>query len=206
ATNNKRKKLHYCSADPSQAIQSLAIEKGSGAKRRSEPNPTTLLGCILVLDGSLIFACRDQMFNKPTDMGRWVTGCYQPTSSDNRKARRAAIPVLRKLTPSLLRTRLRSRDAPSRLSANMPAMAAAAHNPDELLGSRPVTTHTTVTSDAATTPAAVPATLIPPSVPAGTCSQVVIRFAFALIACPYSLETVSAAASASAAAHAKRKT
>ena len=40
ATNNKRKKLHYSSADPSQAIQSLAIEKGSGGKRRSEPNPT----------------------------------------------------------------------------------------------------------------------------------------------------------------------
>jgi hypothetical protein len=39
-TNNKRKKLHYSSADPSQTIQSLAIENGSGEKRRSKPNPT----------------------------------------------------------------------------------------------------------------------------------------------------------------------
>src|SRR5438445_12869420 len=42
SANNKHKKLHYCSADPSQAIQSLALYKGSGAQSRSEPKLTTL--------------------------------------------------------------------------------------------------------------------------------------------------------------------
>src|SRR6266403_219245 len=54
-------------------------------------------------------------------------------------------------------------------------------------------------------PASVPTKVIPPSVPAGTPSKVVIRWALSLCACPHSLETVSAAASASAAAIAVRK-
>ena len=78
--------------------------------------------------------------------------------------------------------------------------------PSHLKGTSPVRTQTQLTTAAAVIPARVPAQLTPPSVPAATSSQVVIRRAFALRAWPSSLETVSAAASESAAETARRKT
>src|SRR6266576_5576993 len=69
----------------------------------------------------------------------------------------------------------------------------------------PARTHAVLTSRAAPPPDSAPNKVIPPSVPAGTPSKVVIRWALSLCACPHALETVSAAASASAAAIVVRK-
>src|SRR5205823_4425137 len=65
--------------------------------------------------------------------------------------------------------------------------------------SKPATTQTRPTTNAATVPQSVPQAVMPPSVPAGTSSNVVIRRAWVRNACPHSLETVSAAASLRAA-------
>src|SRR6185437_9484377 len=63
---------------------------------------------------------------------------------------------------------------------------------------RPTAAQTSDSNIDAASPASVPGRLMPPSVPAGTTSQVVIMYAVPPLACPYSLETVSAAASARA--------
>jgi len=121
-------------------------------------------------------------------------------------ASRAEIRVPSKLTASLPKTCLRSRLAPSRLSANIPTTAAVADTHNQRQARRPATRATKLTTIAAMIPATVPPMLMPPSVPAGTRSKVVIRSAVSLVACPYSLETVSAAASANAATQASKKT
>src|SRR5438270_8835773 len=117
----------------------------------------------------------------------------------------AAISVLRKLTASLLRMPLRSNAAPRRLSAIIPRTADRVTIQNHCQVRRPTARQTKLMAVAARTPAIVPGKLMPPSVPAGTSSQVVISTARSLEACPYSLETVSAAASPSAAANATMK-
>jgi hypothetical protein len=118
----------------------------------------------------------------------------------------AATKVPRKFTASLFSSFRRSSKAPKKLSAIMPVMAATIEIPNHRMGTIPVRTHTRLTTAPATIPARVPTQLTPPSVPAGTTSPVVISRAFALRAWPSSLETVSAAASDSAAETARRKT
>src|ERR1700722_8750705 len=60
---------------------------------------------------------------------------------------------------------------------------------------------TITTTPAPSIPAKLPATLTPPSLPAGTRLNLVINHVVPPIACPTSDDTVSAAASASAARH-----
>src|SRR5207237_2632469 len=87
----------------------------------------------------------------------------------------------------------------------IPTTADPTEMPIHFQGNSPPRTQTKLTIVAATTPASVPCRLTAPSMPAGTCFQVVIRRAFSLLACPTSLETVSAAASENDAAAARRK-
>lgn len=111
----------------------------------------------------------------------------------------AAPTVLKKFTSSLFSTLRLSSHPPNKLSNNMPN-APEIHTASAVVREiSPTRTQTAAITNAATTPADVPARVMPPSVPAGTDFQFVISRALLLTACPHSLETVSAAASAKAA-------
>ncbi len=113
-------------------------------------------------------------------------------------------PVLARLTPSLFSQPRRSRVAPMRLSTSMPPIPPNPANRTHFQGISPLEAHTKPTNAAAMHPEKVPASVIPPSVPVGTRCQVVMRRGCRRPAWPISLETVSAAASESAAAAASK--
>src|SRR5205814_7682196 len=129
----------------------------------------------------------------------------QQAAYANHKDASAATKVLRKFTASLLSSR-RSSVAPSKLSISIPRIAAPTEIASHCGGTSPLTAPTVLTMIAAAIPDSVPLKLTAPFVPAGTRLQLVIRRAFSAKACPTSLETVSAAASESAAANASNKT
>src|SRR5580698_1549728 len=117
----------------------------------------------------------------------------------NPSANPAALPVERKFTPSLSNHPLRSSVAPSKLSKKNPNTA-----PPPLIQNierSPRSAHVPIpaTIPAAIKPASVPAALTAPSVPGSATPSVVIMRGCPPSTCPISDETVSAAASASAA-------
>src|SRR5689334_21367127 len=107
--------------------------------------------------------------------------------------------VLRKFTVSLFNSPGRSREAPSKLSSNVPKNAEATTTKMLNAEINPAALQLSAIKIAASIPAKVPAKLTPPSVPGGTGVQFVIKRGVAETASPYSLDTVSAAASARAA-------
>jgi hypothetical protein len=140
-----------------------------------------------------------------TEMIRLVPRLQTIVLQASANATAAATRVERKLTVLFPMRLRRSSVAPKRLSAKVPAIPAhrqttnAVHpNPAASARIAPITT-------AAPHPAAVPATVTAPSVPGGTRVQRVTSRGVDPTACPTSLETVSAAASASAAPSAKKK-
>src|SRR5436309_7192070 len=95
-------------------------------------------------------------------------------------------------------------EAPSMLSKNIPAAAAPRQFGTSCHDSIPTAADIPAITAADKTPDTVPIMLTAPLVPAGTDSQVVIRRGWRFAACPSSLETVSAPASAKAATIASR--
>src|SRR5207245_4394303 len=120
-------------------------------------------------------------------------------------ARIAASSVLNKLTASLPMRPCRSSEAPRMLSKNIPAAAAPRQFGTCCHGSNPTAADIPAITAADKTPDTVPIMLTAPLVPAGTDSQVVIRRGWRFAACPSSLDTVSAPASAKAATIATKK-
>jgi hypothetical protein len=117
-----------------------------------------------------------------------------------RTATTAAINVDTKLTPLFPSNCCRSSVAPSTLSAIMPNTPTPAQTAIHEAGITPQKTQTETTRIAASNPESVPPSVTAPSVPWWTSRQVVISLGLPPTTWPISLETVSAAASASAAA------
>jgi len=133
-----------------------------------------------------------------------ANGIFYPTPgrgryASNRSANAEALAVDRKFTASLLSQPFFSSVAPSRLSKKSPNTAPAQLSLKRVQSPRRAQLPAPATMAAATNPARVPATLTAPSVPGSTARNVVIIRGRPPSTCPISDETVSAAASASAA-------
>src|SRR5271166_380363 len=128
------------------------------------------------------------------------------TTNAATSARSAANTVLTKFTESFPIFPAFSHVAPKTLSRNMPATPATATIGVHCHGTIPKKALTHATMEAATHPLSVPSTLMAPLVPIAAARKSVIMYALFAVACPTSLETVSAAASASAAIAAISKT
>src|SRR5882724_2597604 len=125
---------------------------------------------------------------------------FAETYRAHQQAKSAAERVPRKLTASLLSHPGPSKTAPKRLSTNMPITAAAATTHLPRPSTKPANAAASAMTIAARVPLSVPAREMPPFVPTGTRAPVVRSRVGAPKTCPHSLETVSAAASARAAA------
>src|SRR5882762_1234538 len=132
--------------------------------------------------------------------------CFATSGSSqalaNHKAKTAANSVPRKFTLLLLSLPGRSRAAPRRLSKNIPQTAARATSQRSEAATKPAQPAIRLIPRAARVPLAVPAQETPPLVPGATRAPFDRSLAEVPKACPHSLETVSAAASANDAAQA----
>src|SRR5437660_5755498 len=116
-----------------------------------------------------------------------------------------SISIIYNITEDLPMRSARSREEPTMLSKNIPAAAAPRQFGRCCHGSNPTRIDSPPITAADKTTDTVPIMLTAPLVPAGTDSQVVIRRGWRFAACPSSLDTVSAPASAKAATIATKK-